>query len=150
MRWTAGVGGALLVFGLGCSGLMGYGEEMGRKTAKSGKPFTIAFTTVSPEAHSIWFEVDLEAKGDYGVTGNMAANGQKWKVDLDSSGSPVSGGSGRTTLNWVETNLGNSSARGTIFAADIDAVPVGTKIELKGTLTLSPGTKGSVDVIVTD
>ncbi|NCG20872.1 MAG: hypothetical protein GWP91_17830 [Rhodobacterales bacterium] len=143
--------GTLVIgFVLGCSGLLGFGEEQGRASIQSRQPFTVSFTTKSPDAHHTWFDTDLEAKKDYQVTGRMAFGKKKWKVKLDKSGSPVIGGGNRTTLYWSETNLRTSQVSGTIFAAEIPAVPVGTKIDLKGTLTLTPGTTGTVDVVVTD
>jgi len=147
-----GVLGLLLGISLGCAGLMGYGTEMAKAPILSGQPFSLSWTTASPDPHQIWFDIDLNANtSSYGVQGTMATASSSWVVDLDNQGAPVVGGSGRMTMNWVEKNFGNiSSARGTIYAVEIPAVPVGTAMTLSGTLTLAPGTTGRVEVIVTD
>ena len=151
MRAIAALG-VLAGISLGCAGLMGYGTEMAKAPIVSGQPFTLSWTTASPDPHQIWFNLDLHANtSSYGVKGTMATGTSNWVVDLDNQGAPVVGESGRMTMNWVEKNFGNtSSARGTIYAVEIPAVPVGTAMTLSGTLTLAPGTVGTVEVVVTD
>lgn len=144
---VAGLG----VLVLGCGGMMGYGTEVGRTAVRSGKPVSLSYTAAHSEPHALWFAVDLKSSGAYGASGQLSAGSTTWQVDLDKSGSPIVGESGRRTLNWTEVNAGKGTkARGKLYGTELPAVPAGTKVTLQGTLKLSPGTRGKLELVVTD
>ena len=147
-------GTSLLV--LGCSGLMGYGTELGSTTIQPPGVFSMTVQTVSDEPHSLWLDYDVSfTGGDYDVTGTIEASTggsslASWPVTLNSTGSPVGGG--RLTLNSSNSNImGKGSARATIFLVDLPKQAKGTSIDLNGSFTPMAGTTiHSLRLVVTD
>jgi hypothetical protein len=141
---------------LGCSGLMGYGTELGSTTIQPPGVFSLTVQTVSDEPHNLWLDYDVSfTGGDYQVTGTIDAssggtNLASWPVNLNSAGAPIGGG--RLTLNASDSNImGKGSARATIFLVDLPKQVQGTSIDLNGSFTPMAGTTiHSLRLVVTD
>lgn len=158
-RFVGASAAALVVWsGLGCSGIMGYGEELGASTVQSGQDFTIDFSP-NPEAldgHTVWLSYNIDHKQPYRIQGSFElwqqdAVVQTWQVDFTNNGSPVVGGSGRFTMNTSESQInGKGSARGTIRLTALPAL-LDEPAVVRGMLTADSGTRvQNTRVVVTD
>lgn len=148
--------GLVLGLALGCGGLMGYGEEQARLSVTPGTPWSVTYSPKKAEPHQVWIDYDVtHMGGDYAVLGDIVATPDSgtattWQMNLTEGDSPVKGP--RLTLNTSSSNFnGQGSARGTIWAVEIPAHPVGTTVTVSGTWVPNPNTQiRAVEVIVTD
>ena len=155
MRASGGVAAVLGLFGLGCSGMMGYGKEVASTPVNNASAFTVSYTPATDKPHQLWLDYDLTLNGDWLVTGDVdvAAAGTSiahGSLDFKKEGSPMS--SSRVTLNSVESEMnGNGSARGTIWLKELPSQPAGTKVDVTGTFTAGPQTAvNSMRLVVTE
>ena len=143
---------------LGCSGVLGYGEEVGAATLASGQPFEVVFTPNAEalEGHTVWLSYNIDHSQPYRLHGSMeleqdGAVLQTWQVDFTKVGSPIVGESGRMTMNTSEAQInGKGSARGTVRMTALPKLGPGDAI-LRGTVSADAGTRfTNTRIVVTD
>jgi len=159
MRRAAASTAALALWSLlGCSGILGYGEELGASAVQSGQDFNIDFSPNSEalDGHTVWLSYNIDHNQPYRIQGSFELVQQEavvetWQVDFTSNGSPVVGESGRYTMNTSESQVnGKGSARGTIRLTALPEL-LDEPSKLRGTLTADPGTRiQNTRVVVTD
>lgn len=142
---------------LACGGLMGYGAEVSMTPVLPGQSFTATYAPATAEPHELWLTWDVSHTQPYRITGpiEVKANGQvvsTWQVDLTSQGSAVQGGSGRYDLGSKSVTInGEGSASSTTWLAEIPGQPVGTTVEITGTLSADAGTTvNALELVVTE
>ncbi len=135
-----------LVLALGCGGLMGFGNEMGRGQASSGTPFSFSFTTNTDQPHQLWLDYELTSTGPFEVTGPLEAkvNGQSvgtWTLDLRPDQAPIVGETTQMSMNSMNSSVnGNYTASATVWLTEVPAQPQGTTVEISGTWTAGAST----------
>jgi len=142
-----------VVFVLGCSGMMGYGEEISKTSISSGAPFTASVVTIADQPHQLWLNYDLTSAGDFEVDGSLEAKvggksiGQ-WTLQHRPGQPPIVGETSEFSLNTYQLGDRNS---GTVWMTELPAQPAGTTVEITGTWTAAPNTQVSIlELIVTD
>lgn len=149
--------GGLALMALGCGGLMGYGAEVSKTSVTPGQAFTLTYAPATAEPHQLWLTWDVSHTAPFRITGplDLKANGQAagtWQVDLTDQGSAVQGGGGRFDLNSKKVSInGEGSASSTTWLLELPGQPVGTTVEITGTLAGDPGTTvNALELVVTE
>lgn len=148
---------ALLV-ALGCSGLFGYGDELGETPVQSGSPFTLAaqVSDVEGAEHKLWLEYEVEHSKPFRITGNVklvhkgAAN-DVWTIDLTEGDGPVKG-EPRVSLNRRSGQVnGKGTHSETIRIAKLPDLRPGQWVKVRGRLDADSGTRiVSARLVLTD
>ncbi len=131
---------------LGCSGLAGYGAELGSTEITQPGTFDLVFTPPAEGPYDVWLAFELEGKGGYAVNGDFKLAGKQqpgktWKLQLDDSGSPVVGESGRIVLNHSSSTMGGvTRASATIYLVELPPLKAGSKARIKGQFVPAVGT----------
>lgn len=159
MRMSPLVRGAAVVglLALGCSGLFGYGNELGETNAATGKPFKLDFTASKEDgaSHKVWLEYAVDHTQNFQVTGSFELKRGKqtvdsWTMNLKADGSPVGGG--RISLNKKSTNFnGKGSTSETVKLVNLPDLKKGEKLRITGRFQPGPGTTlKKARLVVTD
>lgn len=140
------VGGGV-VWGIGS---LGPGEEVVSTPINPGTPFTLSYVQDGSQKYEAWLEVDVGHTADYSLTGtillseNDSAFGQYTVAD-DGDGSAIEERDGSTRINWTHTS---SATDGTVSLFPIPERTNGATISLSGTISGTPGTTGTMRLIV--
>jgi len=131
--WTT----VTFLMALGCSGLMGYGEEIASADVQSGERFKLDYTPTTDAPHQLWIDTKLSWTGSEGhIKGKLkVGKGELMDVDFDHDEAPMGGG--RVTLNTVETTRGMS---GTVWVMELPASAAGESVTVQGKWTGDKGT----------
>lgn len=148
------IGGAVAAMGGGLAGLMGPGEEVVSTPITPGQPFTLSYVQDGDQKYKAWLEVDVSYTSGYDLSGNvlLSENNQpfgQYTVAEDGDGSPVQERSSVTRFNWTSTSVnGSGSASGTVSLFPIPARTASGTVTLSGTIHATPGTTGTLRLIV--
>ncbi len=128
---------ATFLVALGCSGLLGYGDEIASADVQSGERFKLDYTPRTDAPHQLWIDTKLSWTGNEGhIKGILkVGDGERMDVDFDHDEAPMGGA--RVTLNTVETTRGMS---GTVWVMELPGSAVGESVTVQGKWSGDQGT----------
>ena len=136
-----------IIAALACGGGFAPGNELARRVVKDNEPFAVQYTPSHDGAHHLWLDYDLEwTEHTWDVLGpvTVRVDGEvveRFHMTFHSVGSPTTKGGMRYTLtSSEESSIGSTRGRGTLWLAELPAVPVGKHVEVSGKWNAQPGT----------
>jgi len=133
---------------------IGPGEEVVSQQLVPGQPFTLSYVQSGSQKYDAWLEVDVNHSAGYNLSGQILLNENntpfgQYTLAETGSGSPIQERSSSTRMNWTSSNVnGSGSTSGTVSLFPIPARAAGSNVSLTGTIQASPGTTGSIRLIV--